>query len=375
MSITDTPETAIVLAESQAIVPASVTIDLPPRKKSRKPRKRTTPLGPGADLTLMTIMERFGTEEDARAYLENVRWPNGPYCPHCGNGDAKRIHKIAANLDSGVRAGLHRCNECGKQFTVTVGTIFEDSHIPLNKWLIAFYAMNAAKTQVSALQLQRQLKIGSYRSAWFMCHRIRHALRDTEHADQLGGIVTADESYFGGQRRGKGRGFNPDKTPVVSLMEQGGRVRSTVVEKVTGPELSALIKKHVAKDAHLQTDQLDYYVPIGEEYASHKSVNHSHKEWVRTEANGEKVTTNHAEGFFGNCKRSLDGTHHNVSRKHLPLYMAELDHKYNTRDVTDGERTVAGLAKAEGKRLTLRPVKKSDGQMSSEPVADEDQRR
>lgn len=341
----------------------SNTETAPRKKTSRKPKtKRTTPLGPGSDLNLMTAMRVFATEESARTFLEAQRWPNGPYCPHCGNGDESRIHKIPANPAKKVRAGLFECYECEKQFTVTINTIFEDSHIPLHKWMIAFYRMSASKTQVSAAQLRRELEIGSYKSAWFMCHRIRHALKVCpEPGDKMTGTVIADESYFGGQRRGQGSGFNPDKTPVVSLFD-GNRVRSTVTEKVTGPVLDALLKKHIDTSAHLRTDQHDFYTPIGKGFASHETVNHSKKEWARTDKEtGERVSTNIAEAYFGNSKRSLDGTHHNVSRKHLPLYMAELDHKYNTRDLTDGERTVIGIGMIEGKRLTLHPMKKSDG--------------
>jgi len=150
--------------------------------------------GQGSDLTLVSVCHRFATEEAARTYMESVRWPNGPACPHCGNADRSRVTKIPANPVSKVRPGLYRCAECSQQFTVTVGTVCEDSHIPLNKWLIAFYMMCASKMQVSALQLQRQLELGSYRSALFMCQRIRYAL----------------------------------KPPVVSLVERGGRVRSQV---------------------------------------------------------------------------------------------------------------------------------------------------
>jgi transposase-like protein len=148
--------------------------------------------GQGSDLTLLSVSQRFATEEAARTYMESVRWPNGPTCPHCGNADASRITKIPVNRASKVRPGLYRCAECSQQFTVTVGTVCEDSHIPLNKWLIAFYMMCASKTHVSALQLQRQLELGSYRSALFMCHRIRYALKDSFPSDKLRGTVETD---------------------------------------------------------------------------------------------------------------------------------------------------------------------------------------
>ncbi len=312
----------------------------------------------GAELNLVAIAELVSTEEGARAYLESVRWPNGATCPHCGNCDKERISKIPANPAAKVRAGLYRCMDCHEQFTVTVGTIFEDSHIPLNKWLIAFYMMCASKTQISALQLQRQLALGSYRSAWFLCHRIRYALKDVPaEGNKLAGTVEADETYIGGESRGKGRGYVGNKTAVVSLVERGGRVRSTVVQKVTGADLDKLLKQHIAVTAHLNTDESPVYTAPGKAFASHDTVNHSTEEYARHDkATGRLATTNTAEGFFGNAKRSLDGTHHHVSAKHLPLYLSELDYKYNTRGVSDGQRTARGIGMVVGKRLTLRPM-------------------
>src|SRR5579872_4775436 len=177
--------------------------------------KRKTPSGsnPRGDLTLIQVMAKFATEEAAREYFEKLRWPNGSKCPHCGNAKQDRIYKVTAEPKKKIRHGLYKCAECSGQFTVTVGTVCEDSHIPLNKWLIAFYMMCASKTQVSALQLQRQLEIGSYRSAWFMCHRIRFALQDLVPADdKLKGTVEADETYVGGVKHGMGRRYTGNKT-------------------------------------------------------------------------------------------------------------------------------------------------------------------
>jgi transposase-like protein len=153
---------------------------------------------PNSDLTLVQIAQRFLTEEAARQYFEKLRWPNGPVCPHCGNENQARVYKVTPNPAKKIRAGLYKCADCLQGFTVTVGTVCEDSHIPLNKWLIGFYMMCASKTQVSALQVQRQLEIGSYRSAWFMCHRIRVALQDIMPTGRLDGIVEADETCIGG---------------------------------------------------------------------------------------------------------------------------------------------------------------------------------
>ena len=310
------------------------------------------------DLTLMQICQRFSTEDAARAYFEQHRWPNGPVCPHCGNDAKDHIHKLAANPKKKIRAGLYKCGECRQNFTVTMGTVMEDSHIPLNKWIIAFYIMCASKTQVSALQIQRQLEIGSYRSAWFLCHRIRFSLRDVEPTDLLRGTVEADETYIGGKARGRGRGYVKNKTAVVSLVERGGRVRSQVVERVSGKRITKILKRHVATDATLNTDESPVYTKAGAIFAAHSTVNHSVEEYARRDRHtGELTTTNAAEGFFGNSKRSLDGTHHHISKRHTGLYFAELDYKYNTRRDSDGERTVGGIRKMTGKRLMLRRPK------------------
>jgi hypothetical protein len=257
---------------------------------------------------------------------------------------------------------MYKCAECEELFTVTIGTVMEDTHIPLNKWLIAFYMMCASKTQISALQLQRQLELGSYRTAWFLCHRLRYALKDAEPSDLLTGYVEADETYIGGKRRGCGRAYTGNKTPVVSLVERGGRVRSQMVDgnRVTGKDVTAILKKHVAETAHLNTDESALYTAVGSDFASHDTVNHSKDEYVRIDPSGRLATTNAAEGFFGNSKRSLSGTHHNISRQHTDLYFAELDYKYNTRKDTDGARTVNGIQKMEGKRLMLRQSKSKE---------------
>lgn len=312
---------------------------------------------PTDDLTLMQITQRFSTEESAREYFERLRWPTGPVCPHCGNCAQDRIYKVTPNPAKKVRAGLYKCAECTDQFTVTVGAVCEDSHIPINKWLIAFYMMCASKTQISALQVQRHLELGSYRSAWFMCHRIRFALQDVEPQDQLGGTVEADETYIGGKKRGMGRRYVGNKTAVVSLVERSGRVRSQVMHKVTGDALGMLLKRHVAESANLNTDQSPLYVKAGKRYASHDVVNHSIEEDARNDVSGRLATANTAEGYFGNSKRSIDGTHHHVSAKHIPLYFAELDYKYNTCKDTDGARTMGGIQKMAGKRLMLRRPK------------------
>ena len=320
-----------------------------------------TPNGknPNGELTLVQIMKRFSTEEAAREYFEQLRWPNGATCPHCGNAASDRIYKVTPNPEKKIRAGLYKCAECVQGFTVTLGTVMEDTHLPLNKWLIAFYMMCASKTQSSALQIQRQLEIGSYRTAWFLCHRIRYALKDADPRNLLVGTVEADETYIGGKARCKGRGYVKNKTAVLSLVGRGGSVRSKVVDSVTDKGITKLLKANVDPSANLNTDQSPFYTAAGKQFASHDVVNHSIEEYSRDDkTTGPKATTNTAEGFFGNAKRSIDGTHHHISRKHTGLYFAEIDHKYNTRRMSDGARTQEGINRMEGKRLMLRaPLK------------------
>lgn len=308
---------------------------------------------PSEDLTLLSIMRRFSTEEAARTYFEKMRWPNGPVCPHCGS---QKAYARTPNAKARTRPGLYKCGECKDTFSVTVGTVMEASKIPLNKWLIAFYMMCASKTQVSALQLQRQLELGSYHTALFLCHRIRFALKDISPAGQLSGEVEADETYIGGKARGRGRGYTGNKIAVVSLVQRGGDVRSTVAERVTGKSITTLLKRHVAAEAHLNTDESPLYKKAGKDFASHATVNHSVEEYGYYDYRTKRtVTTNTVEGFFGNAKRSLDGTHHQISRQHLHLYTAEVDFKYNTRKSSDGERTAEGIRRIEGKRLMYKP--------------------
>jgi len=323
----------------------------------------------GKDLTLMSVTSRFSTEETAIKYFEQIRWPKGRYCPHCGNADETRIYALTPNKAKKIRIGLYKCAECRDTFTVRVGTVMEDSHVPLHKWLIGFYMMCASKTQISALQLKRQLEIGSYNTALFLCHRIRFALMDMFPADKLGGTIEVDETYIGGRIHGKGRAFKKNKTPVVSLVERGGRVRSRVVDTVTGKAITRLLRDHAAPTARLNTDESPLYWTAGSKFASHDTVNHREEEYARfDQKTGRLATTNTVEGFFGNSKRSLDGTHHHISRKHTDLYLAELDHKYNTRKLSDGERTVIGIKGMEGKRLMLRTPKSGGATVLSEGV-------
>lgn len=310
------------------------------------------------DLTLDEIQSRFSTDESARRYLEEIRWGHGVVCPHCKNTDQKRIWEIKENQAKKIRAGLYHCAECDKQFTVTVGTIFEDSHIPLRKWLVAWYLLCASKKGISSLQIQRMLGLGSYRTALFMMHRIRYALSHPAFTKgmMLKGVVEVDETYIGGVRHGKGSSKLGNKTCVVSLVERGGRARSLVLDRVTGENLKGAIMQHVQDGSVVCTDDYFGYRPMPKIF-THKPVKHSAYEYARKEG---KFTahTNTVESKFSLLKRGIVGTFHQVSKKHLPLYLAEFDHRFNHRKNTDGERTIAALKCAEGKRLTLNPLKR-----------------
>jgi transposase-like protein len=307
------------------------------------------------NLTLIQIIERFPNDDAAREHLESIRWENGIVCPHCQCTDPAKFSGIKANPDKKVRAGLRYCAACKKQFTVTVGTVFEDSHIPLRKWLIAWYMICTSKKGVSSLQLQRMLELGSYRTALFMAHRIRYALKDPVFNDKLSGPVEMDETYVGGKvppfgKRKLGRpGPDSHKVPVVSLVERNGRKRSMVMERVTSRNLKAAVVEHVQEGSAVVSDGFPAYRKI-EGAHRHYAVNHSAGEYARKEGDFV-VHTNTVESSFSLLKRGIIGTFHNVSKKHLPLYLAEFDHRWNHRKDTDGERTVAALKKAEGKRL------------------------
>lgn len=239
------------------------------------------------ELTLSKVMERFSTEETAREYLESIRWPNGPVCPHCQNANQEKIWAIKANKDKKVRAGLRECVECGKQFTVTVDTIFEDSHIPLQKWLVAWYLVASSKKGISALQIQRSLGLGSYRTAWMMMHKIRHALKDKAIDQMLGGVLEADETYVGGKphpygdKRLERLGFRKGsvKTPVVALVQRGGKIRTQVMPRVTQKNLKLFIGINADQNAVINTDQSALYPRIVKSFKRHDVVNHSQLEY------------------------------------------------------------------------------------------------
>jgi transposase-like protein len=288
----------------------------------------------------------YSDANKAREHLEALHWPHGPVCPRCGTLD--RITKLAGKS---TRPGVHKCNECAKPFTVTVGTIFEDSKIPLNKWLLAFRLLNGGKKGFSAHELHRSLGI-TYKSAWFMAHRIREAMSGDN--SPLGGpdmVVEADETYVGGKAKNRATRKPAPKKPVMVLVERDGHARSFHVANVNAKELRGLIVTNVDRASHLMTDESMVYTTVGREFNGHSVVNHSAKEYV---SHGGFKHSNTAENFFSIFKRGVIGTYHHMSEAHLGRYCAEFDFRYNTRKISDTERTIEAIKGARGKRLMYR---------------------
>ena len=302
------------------------------------------------------VAPHFQSPEAARQWLEKLRWPEGPVCSHCG---------VMGHSYALKKPGWYRCaeKECRKDFTVTTGTVMERSHIPLNKWLMAFYMINASKKGVSAHQLHRALGL-DYKSAWFMCHRIREAMR-AGGLGQLGGggkVVEADETYYGRveeprTKTTKGapyikQGKAANKRPIVALVERGGNVRTFHVPVADQFMVQAICKENIARESRLHTDESKLYFGMGDHFASHETVKHSAEEYVRGD-----VHTNSAEGYFSIFKRGMRGIYQHCKEKHLHRYLAEFDHRYNHRAAlgySDIDRTLAAIRGVEGKRLMYR---------------------
>lgn len=287
----------------------------------------------------------YSDKDKAREHLEALHWPNGPVCPKCG--ETERVKRLEGKS---TRPGVVMCNACRKPFTVTVGTIFEDSKISLNKWLLGFRLMAGSKKGISAHQLHRSLGI-TYKSAWFMAHRIREAM-DIAPEGPLGGpdtVVEADETHVGGKARNRAFRKPAAKKVVVALVERDGRARSFHVANVNAKTLRPLIVTNVDRASHLMTDEALVYTGVGREFNGHSVVNHSAKEYVTT---GGFKHSNTAENFFSIFKRGVIGTYHHMSEAHLGRYCREFDFRYNTRKITDAERTSIALLGAIGKRLT-----------------------
>jgi len=295
--------------------------------------------------TLNSMAKKYSDETKARELLESLRWPSGVACPRC-----RSIEVVAL---AGARPGLYRCHDCREhktkdQFTVTVGTIFEDSHIPLSKWLLAITLMCSSKKGMSAHQLHRMLGI-TYKSAWFMAHRIRYAMEQST-SEKLGGIIEADETWVGGKatRAGNQTAWE-NKSPVLALVQRNGEVRTRVVPTVSAATLKEFLLENAKTSARLMTDELDAYEGVGKQFKSHERVKHKIHEYSRGD-----VTTNSAEGFFSILKRGINGVYHHVSKEHLHRYLSEFDFRYNRRKITDDERTISAIAGFDGKRLKYR---------------------
>ncbi len=286
----------------------------------------------------------FHDEAKAQAHIEASRWLGEPVCPHCGSTHVTR-------MGGKTQAGMFLCNDCRDKFTVRTGTVMERSHLPLNKWLLAIHLMAASKKGMSAAQMGRLLGV-TYKTAWFLCHRIREAMESA--TGPLGGgnkVVEADETYVGGKAKNRAKRRPAPKKAVVALVEREGHVRSFHVANVNAKTLRPLITVNVDRASHLMTDEAMVYTRVGREFAGHSVVNHSAKEYV---THGGFKHSNTAENFFSVFKRGVIGTYHHMSEAHLGRYCKEFDFRYNTRDMSDGERAAAMLKGTVGKRLTYR---------------------
>jgi transposase-like protein len=305
------------------------------------------------DKVLLEIPLACTDEAAAVEFMEKQRWGGRPACPHCGSVN---VTKMTDGNGGRNKRFLWRCHEqgCKEQYTVRIGTVFEDSRIPLKIWCHAFWRACASKKGVSALQIRRECGI-TYKTALFLMHRIRCAMAEPNQGEQLKGIVEADETYVGGKPRfninGKPnkRGRGTKKTPVLALVERGGNVRARVVPNVTAKTLGEIMPKEIHSSARIMTDDHHAYRSIGKHFASHEFTNHSSGEYARGD-----VYSNTAESFFAVLKRGIYGTFHAVSKKHLHRYVDEFSYRWNTREVNDGERISKAIKGAEGKRLIYR---------------------
>lgn len=298
------------------------------------------------DKVIQAIPMACADETAAVEFLEKQRWEDMPCCPECGSVD---VYQMQDRKTGERQANFRwRCRDCSKQYTVRTGTVFEESRIPLRHWCYGFWRSCTSKKGVSALEIHRHTGV-SYKSALFMLHRIRFAMADSV-VGPLSGDVEVDETYVGGKPRYKGqskRGRGTNKQPVVALVERGGRVKTRPVANVTGATLKGIIRESVDRSSRIITDENTAYRGIGPEFAGgHESVCHSRKEYVRGD-----IHSNTIEGFFSQVKRGLNGIYHSVSKEHLHRYLAEFEFRYNNRELTDGQRTVAAIKAAQGKRL------------------------
>jgi len=285
----------------------------PEPTRRRKPRKAQKPVK--AEICLVNLIEKFGTDAQCLDYLVGLRWKDGVTCPRCS-------HKGISILQGRDK---FECNSCGYQFTATAGTIFHDTHLPLWKWFLATYSMIESKKGISACQIQRTLQV-SYKTAWYLCHRIRNAMRDV-NSEQLSGVVEIDETYVGGKVRGMGRGYKGNKSIAIGAVQRGGKIRLQVIPFADRETLHKFVADNTAPDTEaIYTDELPAYIGIQDEDTRHESVNHSAEEWVHGD-----VHTNGIESVWSLLKRSIVGSYHKVSMKHLDAYLDELEFRFNNR--------------------------------------------
>jgi transposase-like protein len=308
------------------------------------------------EINLIKLAQDYSDERKARELFEAWRWPNGPVCPHCKHNEVYKITS-APNSKNKVRHGLYCCAACRKPFTATVGTVFEDSHVPISKWLMAIFILCSSKKSISAHQLHRMLKV-TYRTAWFMAHRIRFAMtEDPKSMPPLANTVEADETFVGG--KGPIETSSQRKTPVAAIIERGGEARTRVIASVTVKNVGQFLSDAVSKEAKVNTDEhpayRQYFRHAG--FKAHETVNHSEKEYCRKNADGSLSHVNTCESFFSLLKRGVYGAWHHVSREHLPKYTSEFQFRWNTRKVSDGKRFATFLPMIEGKRLMYRRPK------------------
>ena len=295
----------------------------------------------------------YTDENAAREHLEALRWPDGPVCPHCGAAEAATKLK-----GKSTRPGVYKCKACRKPYSVTVGTVFERSKIPLHKWILATHLLSASKKGMSAHQLHRMLGI-TYKSAWFMAHRIREAMNPS-NPTPIGGegkIIEADETYINTKTKAdkrdvyvSGQGWKIERRgerKILSLVERGGQVRSVHVADLTRGTVWNIISRNASRRSRLMTDEAAIYPEIGKQFQGHESVNHSKKEYVRDDAH-----TNTLEGYFSIFKRGMRGIYQHCGEQHLKRYLVEFDFRYNSKDVSDDERKDIALKGIGGKRLT-----------------------
>lgn len=283
-----------------------------PHGRSPMPAKKK----PKQQINLVNLFERFGNDEKCREYLEHLRWPSGAICPRCKSESVSTLAK----------RNQYDCNSCRYQFSVTSGTIFHDSHLPLWKWFIAVYTMMESRKGVSANQLKRTLNV-SYKTAWYLCHRVRAAMADA-YPTPLKGIIEVDETFVGGKVHGMGHGYRANKSVVVGAVQRRGKIVLKVVAGTDRKSLHDFIKKHTAPDTPaIYTDELPSYVGIADGDTRHETVRHKAKEYVRGD-----VHTNTVESVWSLLKRSIMGAYHKLSVKHLDAYLDELEWRFNNRD-------------------------------------------